>query len=155
MPYGAFWVTVIVPPAWPLFDDEVGLAAGEGDVAEAVGELVALPAVMADGTEVASGPRTSSTCPAATDGLAVAVSPSKYPATRAALAAAPEPYRTWVEEPGVVLPTLPALNPAEVRACDISAASPDAAPPLRTSTAVWPGASVAALAVGWLVAGAG
>src|ERR1700744_1328588 len=155
MPYGAFWVTVTGAPAWPSSDDEVGLTLGEGDVADALGEVVALPAVMVDGTETASGPRISSTCPAATEVLAVAVNPSKYPATLAALAAAPVPYSTWVEDPAVVLPTLPALNPAEVRACDISAASPDAAPPLSTSTVVLPGASDAALAVGWLLAGLG
>src|ERR1700761_2800462 len=99
MPYGAFWVTVTGAPAWPLFDDEVGLALGEDDVAGVLGALVALPAGMPGGTETASGPRLSSTCPAATDVLAVAVNPSKSPATLAALAAAPEPYSTPVGAP--------------------------------------------------------
>jgi hypothetical protein len=77
MPYGALGLTVTGAPAWPLFDDEVGVALGEG---EAVGELVALvalPAVMLAGTETASGPSTSSTCPGATRLLAVAVTPLK------------------------------------------------------------------------------
>jgi hypothetical protein len=63
MPYGAFWVTVTGAPAWPLSDEEVGLALGEEEAAvgDTVGEAVALPAVMVTGTDVASGPSRSST----------------------------------------------------------------------------------------------
>ena len=43
-----------------MSDDEVALGLGEEE-GEAVGELVALPAVMVAGSEMASGPSTSST----------------------------------------------------------------------------------------------
>jgi hypothetical protein len=57
-------VTVTAPPAWPSFDGDVAL--GLGEAAAELGEmdgvpLDALPATMPGGTEVASGPRISST----------------------------------------------------------------------------------------------
>ena len=53
MPYGAFWVTVTGAPAWPSFDDDVGLADGgpaDGELAGAADEA-AEP--MPAGTDVA------------------------------------------------------------------------------------------------------
>ena len=76
MPYGAFCVTVTVPPAWPSSDGDVALGLGETaaelDVAAELGERAAelgetagepgeVDAPMLAGTEVASGPRMSST----------------------------------------------------------------------------------------------
>ena len=96
MPYGAFGLTVTGPPLAPLLWS--GLSAelvgdGLGELtSEADDELDALDgAVIAAGTEVASVPSSTSTWPAATVELAVAVTPVKYLAIFAAFAAAPVP----------------------------------------------------------------
>jgi hypothetical protein len=83
MPYGAFALTVIAPPAWPLLAAELALAEG----VEAEPDEVAL---MPAGTAVDVEPSSTSTCPAATELAAVAVV-AKYPAIFFALATAPAP----------------------------------------------------------------
>ena len=125
MPYGAFAPTVTAPPVAPLLSFGLsGVLVGDG-----AGELLALAAMAADepidaGTEVASVPSRTSTWPAGTVALGLAVNPMKYPAIFCALAAAPAPYSTSVDDCVGMSPTVPALNPAEVSAWDMSAASP-------------------------------
>src|ERR1700742_1547002 len=122
MPNLEFDCTVTALPAWPLSPDD-----GDGDepVLPLPADGEAAPpdcpgAAMRDwGTEVALGPSKTCTCPAGTDELAVAVMPGKYPAIVCALWAAPLPYSTCVVDCGFVSATVPALNPAEVSACDI------------------------------------
>jgi hypothetical protein len=143
MPYGAFGFTVTAAPLAPLPCD----AAGAELEADGAGELgVDGAELMPGGTEVVSDPSRTSTWPAATEELAAADTPLKYPAIFAALAAAPVPYSTWVDDRAAMLPTLPALNPAEVTACDNCPARPGVFPPLYTSTVVAPGASDAGCA---------
>jgi hypothetical protein len=134
MPYGALAFTVTTPPLAPLLCEAVGaerdaVGAGlddedDGEAEDEEPEPDADDEPMPLGTEVASFPSSTSTWPAATDELAVAVTPEKDPAIFAALAAAPVPYSTWVDDRAVMLPTLPALKPAEVSACDSWLASP-------------------------------
>jgi hypothetical protein len=80
MPYGAFALTVTAPPLGPLLCDALGvvldgdeaglLAAPDApDAADAAAEL------MPAGTEVAFGPSSTSTWPAATAELGLAVTP--------------------------------------------------------------------------------
>ena len=100
--------TDTAPPAALLFDaeleaDDDGLAdedAEDGPDAEDAAKL---------GTAVAPAPSTISTCPAATEELAVALTP-KAAAMSAAFAAFddPAPYRTSVADCEVALPTWPA-----------------------------------------------
>ena len=89
MPYGAFALTVTAPPLGPV------LCVALGVVLDGVGEELLAPAaaeeLMPAGTEVASGPSSTTTWPAATEELGLAVTPVKYPAIRCALSAAPVP----------------------------------------------------------------
>ena len=139
----SFDFTVSALPAWPLSPED-----GDGDdpVAGEDAPPDCAAAVRDCGTSVASGPSRTSTCPAVTDELAVAVMPVKYPAIVSALWAAPVPYRMCVDDCAFVSATVPALNPAEVSAWDIWPASPPGAPPLYTSTVVFAGDSDADLA---------
>jgi hypothetical protein len=127
MPYGAFAFTVTAPPLAPLLCDAVGAELEAGEVGERDADDEGVDAddeTIVVGTEVASVPSRTSAWPAATEELAVAVTPLKYPAIFAALAAAPLPYSTWVDDRDVMVATLPALKPAEVSARDSWAASP-------------------------------
>ena len=73
MPYGAFALTVTAPPVCPLLCDALGVVL-DGD---GVGLLDADPEdeLIAAGTEVASGPSSTSTWPGATSELGLAVTP--------------------------------------------------------------------------------
>ena len=107
-------MTDTAPPAAPLFDaeleaDDDGLADEDaGDGLDAEDGLDAGDAAKL-GTAVAPAPSTISTCPAATEELAVARTP-KAAAMFAAFAAFddPAPYRTSVADCEVALPTWPA-----------------------------------------------
>src|ERR1700749_3413443 len=122
------FLATTAPPCAPV----VGKAAAE---LEADGD--------APGT-LASAPRFTWTCPAATTALAVAVTPNSD-AILAPLAAAPAPYSTWVVGSAVVFEICPALNPSFTRAAETCPASPWVLPPLNTSTVV--AAASAALTV--------
>ena len=102
-------MTDTAPPAAPLFD--AGLEADDGLEDEGAEDgLDAGEDAAKLGTAVALAPSTISTCPAATEELAVAVTP-KAAAIFAAFAAFddPAPYRTSVADCEVALPTWPAL----------------------------------------------
>jgi hypothetical protein len=127
MPYGAFALTVTAPPVCPLLCDAPGVVLdGDGEelLAEPDPAAEPVPEVIAAGTDVTLVPSRTFTWPAATEELGLAVTPPKYPAIRRALPAAPAPYSTWVDDWTVILPTLPALYPAEVSARDNCPASP-------------------------------
>ncbi len=99
MPYGALAFTPTAPPFAPL---PGGAAGAELDVEEGLaGEELELDAddePMPLGTEVASDPSSTFTWPAATDELAVAETPENAPAILEALAPAPVPYSTSVDD---------------------------------------------------------
>ena len=90
-------MTVTAPPVCPLLCDALGVELF-GDGAGLLDEPdpaapAAAPAeeLMPDGTDVALAPSRTSTWPAATEELGLAVTPVKYPAIRCALPAAPVP----------------------------------------------------------------
>jgi len=77
MPYGAFALTVTAPPLGPLLCDALGvvLDGDEAGLLDAPDAPAAAAELMPAGTEVALGPSSTSTWPAATAELGLAVTP--------------------------------------------------------------------------------
>ena len=85
----ALAVTLTEDPFRVVYDGVVAVAVGDGEEVPDVALVAELPP-RAAGTEVASAPTVTWTCPVATDVLGVAVTPKSF-AISAAFADAPVP----------------------------------------------------------------